>query len=80
MNKQEFKDQLRARQDEIKEMEQLVYEYGQSIKNLSGLLRGSMITAYRNGIVDLLDMLDQKAIAIKKAKDTTTKLLQETRS
>lgn len=79
MNKQEFQDQLRARTNEIQEMEDLVQDYSRTIKHLSGMLKASMIVAYRKGIVDLLGMLDHKAIKKKQERDAVNKLTQDTR-
>lgn len=79
MTKEEFADQLKARRSEIEEMEQLVQDYAYSIKHLQALSKSSMIIAYRKGIIDLLDMLDKKAIKIKQAKDLTNKFLNDAR-
>lgn len=80
MNKQEFSDQLRARTGEIKEMEGMVQDYANSIRHLQSIVKASMVIAYRKGLIDLLDYLDKKAIAMKKAKDTTVEILKETRA
>ena len=79
MTKEEFADQLKARKEEIKEMEGLVQNYAYSIKHVQGMVKASMIISYRKGIIDLLEMLDQKAIKVKQARDLTNKILEETR-
>lgn len=61
MNKDEFAKQLNARKDEIKELEDLVQRYANKIKSSQPYLAGSMVIAYRSGIIDLLDYLDTKA-------------------
>lgn len=65
MNQQEFKDQVRVRGEELKELEGLVQNYGKQIKNVQPLLRGSMIMSFRAGLAACLDHLDNKAKQIK---------------
>jgi hypothetical protein len=79
MNKDEFSQQLKARQDEITEMESMVQDYAYSIKHNQAMIKASMIIAYRKGVIDMLDYLDKKAIASKKAKDKINDILKETR-
>lgn len=78
MNKKEFAEQLKARKSEIEEMEGLVSNYASAL-HVQPMIKGSMIIAYRKGIIDLLEMLDQKAIKVKQARDLTNKMLEETR-
>ena len=79
MDKQDFKDAMRVRREEFEEMEEMVQRFAKKIKRLQPLLRGASISAYREGMSDLLQWFDQKAINIKEAKEATQKLLEQTR-
>jgi hypothetical protein len=71
MDKKDFAEQIRARKEEIAELEEMVQRYANRLHKsaVSSLLKGNMITAYRIGVIDTLDHLDQKAqeIAIKRS-------------
>lgn len=79
MNNDEFKDGLRVRQDEFKEMEELVTKFAFKIRGKSALLKSSMKSAYREGMSDLLMYLDHKAIKSKKDREAVTNLTKDTR-
>lgn len=71
MDKKDFAEQIRARKEEIQELEDMVQRYANKLhKNaVSHLLKGNMITSYRMGVIDTLDHLDQKAQEIKLKRD-----------
>lgn len=63
MTQQEFKDQMRVRGEELKELEDLVSRYGTNLQkgNVQQLLRGNMVMSFRAGVAACLDHLDNKA-------------------
>ncbi len=79
MDKDEMKESVRLRMEEFEDMEDLVNKFRTSIKHLSSLTRGSMISAYRQGLSDMLNYLDHKAIDLKKKRDAINQLTQNTR-
>lgn len=61
MNKEQMAEQLKVRKEELRELEDLVQKYANTIRNVSPLLKGNMIVAYRMGLVECMHWLDQKA-------------------
>lgn len=78
MTKQEMADQLRARKDEIAELEALIANYGHSNRAQS-LLKGAQIMAFRAGVAACFEWFDQKAIALKEKRDFAEQLKKQTR-
>lgn len=72
MNEEEFKKQLKFRGEEYAEFEKMVQLYALRIKNVQEILRGSMIMAFRAGVISVIDMLDTKAKAKRYERDLVT--------
>lgn len=77
MNKQDFSEQIRVREEELGEIEDVVEKYGAKIKGVSPLLRGNMITAFRHGIIECMNYLDQKAQIAKIKRDMKQAMIGE---
>lgn len=69
MTEAEFKQQLKLRGEEYTEYEKMVQLYAVRIKNIQGILRGSMIMAFRAGVISMIDLLDTKAKTIRYERD-----------
>lgn len=69
MDEAEFKRQLRQRGEEYAEYEKMVGFYAKRIRNVQGMLRGSMVMAFRAGVISMLDLLDNKAREARYKRD-----------
>ena len=63
MNELDFSSNIRARKEEIEELEKLVDKYALKMQKsaVSSFIKSQLIKGYRQGVIDTLDFLDQKA-------------------
>lgn len=74
MNKQDFRDQVNARGQELKELEDLTEKFAAQLKQVQPLMRGSMIASFRAGVAACLNYLDDKAKNIHFEKQLQEKM------